>query len=42
VGGDDSKDSFDMDRFNLRKVIEMEVRKQYRTKISNRFAALGN
>ena len=39
---DDSKDSFDVDRFNLRKVSEMEVRKQYRTKISNRFAALEN
>jgi hypothetical protein len=37
---DDSKDSFDVDRFNLRKVSEPEVRKQYRIKISNRFAAL--
>jgi hypothetical protein len=37
---DDSKDSFDVDRFNLRKVSELEVRKQYRIKISNRFAAL--
>jgi hypothetical protein len=33
---------FDMERFNLRKVNEMEVRKQYKIKISNRFAALDN
>jgi hypothetical protein len=26
---DDSKDSFDVDRFNLKKVSELEVRKQY-------------
>jgi len=39
---DDSEDSFDVDSFNLRKVSEIEVRKQYRTKISNRFAALEN
>jgi hypothetical protein len=27
-------------RFNLRKLSELEVRKQYQIKISNRFAAL--
>jgi len=39
---DDSKDSFDVDKLNLRKVSELEVRKQYRIKMSNRFAALEN
>jgi len=29
-------------RFNLRKLNELEVRKQYRIEISNRFAALEN
>jgi hypothetical protein len=29
-------------RFNLRKLSELEVRKQYQIKISNRFAALEN
>jgi uncharacterized alkaline shock family protein YloU len=29
-------------RFNLRKLNELKVRKQYQNKISNRFAALGN
>ena len=33
---------FDEERFNLRKLNELEVRKQYRIKISNRFAALEN
>ena len=33
---------FDEGRFNLRKLNEMEVRKQYRIEISNRFAALEN
>jgi len=32
----------DGDRFNLRKLNELEVRKQYQTEISNRFAALEN
>ena len=31
-----------MDRFNLRKLSDLEVRKQYQIKISNRFAALEN
>jgi hypothetical protein len=33
---------FDVERFNLRKVNELEVRKQYPNKISNRLAALEN
>jgi hypothetical protein len=32
----------DRERFNLRKLNEMEVRKQYQIKISKRFAALEN
>jgi len=39
---DDSTDSFNVDRFSLRKVSGLEVGKQYRIKISNRFAALEN
>jgi hypothetical protein len=31
-----------MERFNLRKISEMEVRKQNQMKISNRFAVLEN
>ena len=31
-----------MKRFNLRKLSELEVRKRYQIKISNRFAALEN
>jgi len=31
---------FDVERFNFRKISEMGVRKQYKIKISNRFAAL--
>jgi hypothetical protein len=31
---------FDVERFNLRKLTELEVRKQHQFKISNRFAAL--
>jgi hypothetical protein len=34
--------TFDVDRFNLRKLTEMEVRKEYQIKISNVFAALEN
>jgi len=30
------------ERFNLRKLKDLEVRKQYQIKISNRFAALEN
>ena len=33
---------FDGKRFNLRKLNELEVRKQYQIEISNRFAALEN
>ena len=31
---------FDGERFNLRKLNELEVRKQYQSEITNRFAAL--
>ena len=31
-----------MESINLRKISEVEVRKQYQVKISNRFAALEN
>ena len=33
---------FDVEGFNIRKLNELEVRKQYQIKISNRFAALEN
>ena len=33
---------FDVDRFNLRKLRDTEVRKQYQIKFSNRFTALEN
>jgi hypothetical protein len=33
---------FEVERFNLRKLNELEVRKQCQIKISNRFAALEN
>jgi len=33
---------FQVDRFNLRKLSELEVRKQYQIKFLNRFAALEN
>ena len=33
---------FDVEKFNLRKFNELEVRKQYQIEISNRFAALEN
>jgi len=33
---------FDGERFNLRKINDLEVRKQYQIEISNRFAALEN
>ena len=33
---------FDWERFNLRKLNELEVRKQYQIEISNKFAALEN
>jgi hypothetical protein len=34
--------NFDVERFNLRKLNELEVRKQYQIEISNRFTALEN
>ena len=33
---------FDGERFNLRNLNDLEVRKQYQIEISNRFAALEN
>jgi len=33
---------YDVERFNIRKRTELEFRKQYQIKISNRFAALEN
>jgi len=33
---------FDVERFNLRKLSELDIGKQYQIKISNRFAALEN
>ena len=33
---------FDVKRFNLTQLSELEVRKEYQIKISNRFAALEN
>ena len=35
-------ENFDGERINLRKLNELEVRKQYQIESSNRFAALGN
>jgi len=37
-----SAQKFDVERLNLRKLNELEVRKQYDIKISNRFATLEN
>jgi hypothetical protein len=34
--------NFDMERFNFSRLSELEFRKQYQIKISNRFAALEN
>jgi hypothetical protein len=33
---------FDMERFNLKRLNDMEVKEQYQIKISNRFADLEN
>jgi hypothetical protein len=33
---------FDMERFNIKKLNDVEVKEQYQAKISNRFAALEN
>jgi len=38
----DGKDLLDGERFNLRKVNELENQKQYQIEITNRFAALEN
>jgi hypothetical protein len=37
-----SAQKFIVERFNLRKLNELEVRKQYQIEITNRFAALEN
>jgi hypothetical protein len=37
-----SAQKFNVERYNLRKLNELEVRKQYQIKISKRFAALDN
>jgi hypothetical protein len=36
----EAAENFDAERFNLNKLSELDVRKQYQIKISNRFAAL--
>ena len=33
---------FDRERFNIRKLNELEVREHYKTEITNRFATMGN
>jgi len=38
----DEAQRFDGERFNLRELNELEVRKQYQIEITNRFAALEN
>jgi len=40
--GKQAAQRFDRHRFNLRKLNELEVRKQYQVKIKNRFAAFEN
>jgi len=40
--GKQAAQSFDRQRFNLRKLNEPDVREQYQTEITNRFAALEN
>jgi hypothetical protein len=40
--GKQATQRFDRQRFNLRKLNELEVRKQYQIEITNRFAALEN
>ena len=40
--GKQAAQRFDRQRFNLRKLNELEVRKQYQIEITNRFAALEN
>jgi len=40
--GKQAAQGFDRQRFNLRKLNELEIRKQYQIEITNRFAALEN
>jgi hypothetical protein len=42
VGSQQAAQKLDVGRFNLRKLCELEVRKENQIKISNRFAALEN
>ena len=42
AGSKQETQKFDVERFNLRQLSELEVRKQYQIKISNRSAALEN
>jgi hypothetical protein len=35
-----ARQKFDLERFDLRKLNDVEVKKKYQTEISNRFAAL--
>jgi len=40
--GKQASQRFDRQRFNLRKLNELEIREKYQIEITNRFAALGN
>ena len=40
--GKQATQRFDRQKFNLRKLNELEVKKQYQIEITNRFAALEN
>jgi hypothetical protein len=40
AGSKQATQKFDVERFNLRQLSELEVRKQYQIEISNRFAAV--
>jgi len=42
AGSQEAEQKFDGEKFNLRELNELEVRKQYQIKISSRFAALEN
>ena len=42
AGSKQAAQNFDVERFNLRKLNELDVRKQYKFAISERFAALEN
>jgi hypothetical protein len=39
---EEAAQKFDVERFNFRKLRELEVMKQYQIKVSNRFAAREN